>query len=146
MGLEDGLIIGVALVIVLNRAFVGTGLVKMRAAYVFVQAFNVGAVVALYFARLFPDVRLDYAVRGFLMLFVAWHMVQNFTVRAALRTPTSKEADELEAARKQIEADIKAEREEDERRRQAEAEARLAESEAQSEPEAQTEAEAPDPG
>lgn len=144
MGLEDGLIIGVALVIVLNRAFVGTGLVKMRAAYVFVQAFNVGAVVALYFARLFPDVRLDYAVRGFLMLFVAWHMVQNFTVRAALRTPTSKEADELEAARKQIEADIKAEREEDERRRQAEA--GLAESEGQTEPDAQTEAEAPDPG
>lgn len=117
MGLEDGLIIGVALVIVINRIFVGTSLIKSRAAYVFVQAFNVGAVVALFFARLFPDFRLDYAVRGFLMLFVAWHMVQNFVMRGELRTPTTRENDELEAARKQIEADIRAEREEEERQR-----------------------------
>ncbi len=116
MGFEDGLLIGVALVIALNRAFVGTRLLKSRAAYVFVQAFNVGAVIALFFARLFPDVRLDYAVRGFLMLFVAWHMVQNFTMRAAVRRPTSDEDEELAAARKQIELDIAAEREEDRKR------------------------------
>ena len=118
MGLEDGLIIGVALVIVLNRMFIGTRLVQSRPAYVFVQAFDVGAVVALYFARLFPDVRLDYAVRGFLMLFVAWHMVQNFSTRAALLWPGSTTKDDVEAARHQIQVDIAAEREE-ERRREA---------------------------
>jgi hypothetical protein len=130
MGFEDGLLIGVALVIALNRLFVGTRLLRSRAAYVFVQAFNVGAVIALYFARLFPDFRLDYAVRGFLMLFVAWHMVQNFTMRAAIRRPTSAEDEELAAARKQIQLDIAAEREED--RRLAEAAAPQPESEAQS--------------
>ncbi len=127
MGFEDGLLIGVALVIALNRLFVGTRLLRSRAAYVFVQAFNVGAVVALFFARLFPDIRLDYAVRGFLMLFVAWHMVQNFTMRAAVRRATSDEDLELAAARKQIQLDIAAEREEErkqEEERRASAEAR----------------------
>lgn len=115
MELEDGLLIGVALVIALNRIFVGSRLVHSRPAYVFVQAFDVGAVVALFFARLFLDFRLDYAVRGFLMLFVAWHMVQNFTTRAAALQPTTDD-DELAAARAQIKADIAAEREEDQRR------------------------------
>ncbi len=119
MGFEDGLLIGVALVIALNRLFVGTRLLRSRPAYVFVQAFNVGAVVALYFARLFPDFRLDYAVRGFLMLFVAWHMVQNFSMRAAVQRPTSAEDLELAAAREQIKLDIAAEREEDRRRAEA---------------------------
>ncbi len=122
MGFEDGLLIGVALVIALNRMFVGTRLVKSRAAYVFVQAFDVGAVVALFFARLFPDFRLDYAVRGFLMLFVAWHMVQNFAVRAAALQPPREEDEELAAARAQIKIDIAAEREE-ERTREVEARA-----------------------
>ena len=43
MEFEDGLIIGVALVIGLNRAFIGTALKRSRAAYVFIQAFDVGA-------------------------------------------------------------------------------------------------------
>ncbi len=71
MEFEDGLIIGVALVIGLNRAFIGTGLKHSRAAYVFVQAFDVGAAFALFFARIFPDPRLDYAMRVFFMLFLA---------------------------------------------------------------------------
>ena len=111
MGLEDGLIVGVALVIALNRVFLGTGLVRSRPAYVFVQAFDVGACIALWFAHIFPEPRLDLAVRGFLMLFVAWHMVQNSAARVALRRPTTREADELEAARRQIEVEIAAERE-----------------------------------
>lgn len=117
MEFEDGLIIGVALVIGLNRAFIGTGLKHSRAAYVFVQAFDVGAAFALFFARIFPDPRLDYAMRVFFMLFVAWHMVQNSVTRAELRRPTSDEERELEEARKQIEREIAREREEEERAR-----------------------------
>ncbi|MCO4770556.1 MAG: hypothetical protein KDA24_11050 [Deltaproteobacteria bacterium] len=117
MEFEDGLIIGVALVIGLNRAFIGTALKRSRAAYVFIQAFDVGACFALFFARVFPDPRLDYAIRVFLMLFVAWHMVQNYIMRAALRAPTPREAEELAQARKEIEAQIAREREEEERER-----------------------------
>jgi ABC-type uncharacterized transport system permease subunit len=134
MGLEDGLLIGVALVIALNRMFVGTRLLESRAAYVFVQAFNVGAAVALFFARLFPDFRLDYAVRGFLMLFVAWHMVQNFVMRAAIRRPTDEETSQLAAARKQIELDIAAEREEDRKREEAARASAQGEADAPSDP------------
>ena len=123
MEFEDGLIIGVALVIGLNRAFIGTGLKHSRAAYVFVQAFDIGACVALFFAKIFPDIRLDYAIRVFLMLFVAWHMVQNSVTRAALRRPSSDETRELAEARAQIEATIAREREEEEAEREA---ARLA--------------------
>ena len=119
MNLEDGLIIGVALVIGLNRAFVGTALKRSRAAYVFVQAFDVGACFALFFARLFPDPRLDYAIRVFLMLFVAWHMVQNYVTLNAMRAPTSREKLELEEARRQIEAEIARERAEEEASREA---------------------------
>jgi len=123
MEFEDGLIIGVALVIGLNRAFVGTGLKHSRAAFVFVQAFDIGACVALFFARIFPNQQLDIAIRLFLMLFVAWHMVQNYITRAAMRAPTSAEQLELEAARKQIEAEIAREREEERRARDASASA-----------------------
>jgi hypothetical protein len=119
MQFEDGLIIGVALVIGLNRAFIGTGLKHSRAAYVFVQAFDVGACFALFFATIFPDRRLDYAIRVFLMLFVAWHMVQNSAARAALQAPSSHEQEELEAARKQIETEIARERAEEEAARAA---------------------------
>ena len=119
MNLEDGLIIGVALVIGLNRAYVGTALKRSRAAYVFVQAFDVGACFALFFARIFPEPRLDYAIRVFLMLFVAWHMVQNYLTLNAMRAPTPREQLELEEARKQIEAEIARERAEEEEARKA---------------------------
>ncbi len=119
MEFEDGLIIGVALVIGLNRAFVGTGLKHSRAAFVFVQAFDVGACVALFFARIFPNQQLDLAIRLFLMLFVAWHMVQNYITRAAMRAPTPAEKLELEEARKRIEEEIAREREEERRAKEA---------------------------
>ncbi len=128
MQFEDGLIIGVALVIGLNRAFIGTGLKHSRAAYVFVQAFDVGACFALFFATIFPDPRLDYAIRVFLMLFVAWHMVQNSIARSALRAPTSAEQEELEAARKEIEACIARERAEERAAMEAATEAPVEES------------------
>lgn len=73
---EDVLILGVAFVIVLNRAFTSTALRLSRAAYVVIQLFNLSAVLALFWFRLdgFPG-NLDRSVRVFLMFFVAFHMV-----------------------------------------------------------------------
>ena len=110
MSLEHGLIFGVALVIVLNRVFVGTGLVRFAPLYGFVQAFNLGACAVLCLTQIFPDRRLDLAARGFLMAFVAWHMVHNSAARAALRPPTRIEVHELEAAQQRMEEQIEAER------------------------------------
>jgi len=119
MEFEDGLILGVAAVIAVNKAFISTGLKHSRPLYVFVQAFDVGAVVMLFFARVFPEPRLDYAIRVFLMLFVAWHMVLNSQTRAAIRAPTPKEQTELDEARAELEATLRRERDEEEAERLA---------------------------
>ena len=123
MEFEDGLLIGVVLVIAANRVFTDTGVKHSRAVYVFVQAFDVGACIALFFSTMFPDPRLDYAVRGFLMLFVAFHMVKNSALRAALARAEQApdDEDEIEVMRREIQEEIRAEREE-ERRRLEEAE------------------------
>ncbi len=84
---EDALILGVALIIVLNRAFTSTALKLRRPAYVAVQSFNLVTMAVLLQFRLdgYPP-KLDHAIRVFLMFFVAWHMVlANQSRAAALR-------------------------------------------------------------
>lgn len=84
---EDLLILGVALIIVLNRSFTATGLKLFRSAYVGLQVINFTTMILLFQFRLdgFPA-RLDRAIRVFLMFFVAWQMVQANQSRAlALR-------------------------------------------------------------
>ena len=73
---EDLMILGVALIIVLNRAFVSTPLKLRRPAYVVIQLFNLATMGVLLSVRLegYPP-KLEGSVRVFLMFFVAWHMV-----------------------------------------------------------------------
>ncbi len=73
---EDVLILGVGLVIVLNRGFTATGLKLHRAAYVAVQAFNLATMLGLLWFEFegYPP-KLAQAIRVFLMFFVAWQMV-----------------------------------------------------------------------
>jgi hypothetical protein len=82
---EDILILGVAGVIAANRGFSGTGLRDSNAAYVLIQAINVGVCFGLFFFRIegFPA-HLDSWVRIFLTLFVGWQMVNNNRVRVVL--------------------------------------------------------------
>jgi hypothetical protein len=104
MAPEDYLLIGVALVVVLNRGYTGTRLVFERYAYVALQAINLVAVVALFRFRLsgYPA-RLDLAVRVFLMLFVAWHMVAANQARAKAFLDRRDEQRRLEEKRQQKE-------------------------------------------
>ncbi len=73
---EDVLILGAALIMVLNRTFTGTSLKLRRPAYVALQIVNLATVAALLRFRLegYPA-QLDLSVRVFLMFVVAWHMV-----------------------------------------------------------------------
>ncbi len=74
----EHLLLGVASLIVANRAFDSTGLRLSRAAYATVQVLNLLAVVGIFVSRLdIVSPKLDFAVRTFLMLFVGWHMVRN---------------------------------------------------------------------
>ncbi len=85
---EDVLLLGIALIIVLNRVYTSTALRLNRPAYVVMQVVNLSAVVSLFFFRLegFPG-KLDRSVRVFLMFFVAFHMVLASQSRAkALRS------------------------------------------------------------
>jgi hypothetical protein len=76
---EDFLILGVALIVVLNRLYAKTGLRRHRAAYATVQAINLGACIVLFVKHLEGvDPRLDAGIRLFLSAFVTWHIAQNF--------------------------------------------------------------------
>jgi hypothetical protein len=81
---EDILLIGVGLVVVLNRGFTSTSLRLRRWAYVVLQGVNLVAVVLLFSNRLegYPH-RMELAIRVFLTFFVAWHMVLASQARAA---------------------------------------------------------------
>lgn len=73
---EDALILGVALIIVLNRVFTSTSLKLRRPAYAIIQLFNlVTMVVLLNFELTGYPPKLELSIRVFLMFFVAWHMV-----------------------------------------------------------------------
>ncbi len=100
---EDILLLGIAVIIVLNRTYTSTGLRLNRPAYVVMQVVNLSAVVSLFFFRLdgFP-VKLDLSVRVFLMFFVAFHMVLASQSRAkALRSQVLDRRDaELEREEK----------------------------------------------
>lgn len=90
---EDLLILGVALIIVLNRGFTATGLKLLRSAYVALQLINFSTMILLFQFRLegYPG-KLDRAIRVFLMFFVAWQMVQaNQSRAAALRSGIEEE-------------------------------------------------------
>ena len=79
MSSEDMLLLGVALIVVLNRLYSRTGLREQRAAYAAVQAVNLGACIILFVHRLEGvDPRLDAGIRLFLSAFVTWHIAQNF--------------------------------------------------------------------
>lgn len=82
MSAEDILILGVAGIIAINRAFTGTGLRRSAVAFAATQVLNIAACVGLYFLRLddFPR-QLDAAVRLFLTGIVTWHMVLNYQTR-----------------------------------------------------------------
>jgi multisubunit Na+/H+ antiporter MnhF subunit len=73
------LLLGVALIIVVNRLWAQTGLRSSRLAYALVQAINLSACVVLFVARLEGiDSTLDAAIRLFLLAFVAWHVALNY--------------------------------------------------------------------
>ena len=73
------LLLGVALIIVVNRLWAHTGLRSYRLAYALVQAINLSACVVLFVTRLEGiDSRLDAAIRLFLIAFVAWHVALNY--------------------------------------------------------------------
>ena len=76
MAPEDALILGVALIIVLNRVFTSTSLKLLRPAYAGIQVFNLVTMAVLLRFRLegYPP-KLELSIRVFLMFFVAWHMV-----------------------------------------------------------------------
>lgn len=78
------LLLGVAGIVVLNRTFTSSGLKRLAWAYVLIQAIDVVACTVLVLWRMdqFP-LHLDLSVRTFLVLFVAWHMVQNNAERVA---------------------------------------------------------------
>ncbi len=79
MSSEDFLLLGVALIVVLNRLYSRTGLRHQRAAYATVQAINLGACIVLFVQHLDGvDPRLDAGIRLFLSAFVTWHIAQNF--------------------------------------------------------------------
>jgi hypothetical protein len=103
---EDALILGVGLIIVLNRAFTATSIKLQRWAYVAIQIFNLATMaVLLQFQLVGYPPKLAQAIRVFLMFFVAWHMVLANQGRAqALRQVVD---DRREADRK---ADERAER------------------------------------
>ncbi len=97
---SENLILVVATLIVVNRGFASTGLRLQRHAYVAVQALNFATVVVLFVARI-PELppKADFAIRVFLMLFVAWHMVHNNQRRIeALRRRDEDEAELAERA------------------------------------------------
>ena len=99
---EDFLLIGTALVVVCNRAFTATNLALSRPAYVVLQVVNLSAVVALSVFRLegYPP-KLDLAVRVFLMLFVAWHMVTASQGRTKARLDARDESRRVEDKQKE---------------------------------------------
>ncbi|MBJ96199.1 MAG: hypothetical protein CMP23_17190 [Rickettsiales bacterium] len=83
MSAEDALILGVAVIIVINRLYAHTGLRGIRQAYAAVQVMNLAACLVLFFARLDGlDARLDAGVRLFLIAFVTWHIARNYVAHA----------------------------------------------------------------
>ena len=79
MASEDVLLLGVALIVVLNRLYSHTGLRHVRLAYAGVQALNVAACIYLYVERIAGIApRLDAGIRLFLIGFVTWHVASNF--------------------------------------------------------------------
>ncbi len=99
----EHLILLVAAVIVVNRAFDSTGLKRNRHAYAVVQVFDLSMVVVLFVSRMneLPP-KADFAIRVFLMLFVAWHMVRNNQARIAALRGDQEEVDEREARRERF--------------------------------------------
>lgn len=99
----EHLVLMVAVVIVLNRGFDSTGLKRHRKAYVVVQAFNLAMVVLLFVSRM-PELprKADLAIRVFLMLFVAWHMVRNSQTRTEALRAGRDAVDEREARRERF--------------------------------------------
>ena len=76
---EDILLLGVALIVVLNRLYSRTGLRRQRVAYAAVQGINLGTCVVLFVYQLEGiDPRLDAGIRLFLSAFVTWHIAKNF--------------------------------------------------------------------
>jgi hypothetical protein len=107
---EDALILGVGLIIVLNRVFTSTGLKLRRPAYVALQIFNLATMGALLTLRFegYPP-KLAQAIRVFLMFFVAWHMVlanqgraQALRQRVEEQRADARKAEEREKRREQL--------------------------------------------
>jgi len=90
---EDILLLGVALIIGLNRLYAHTALRSFRLAYAAIQGINLFTCILLFVCRLEDiDPRLDAAVRLFLIAFVTWHMALNY--RANGRLAHARAADE----------------------------------------------------
>ena len=99
MSPEDFLLLGVALLIVLNRLYSSTSLRHWRAAYAVVQGVNLAACVVLFVQRLEGiDPRLDAGIRLFLTAFVTWHIALNFIANGKRVREQQREQRREEAA------------------------------------------------
>jgi len=76
---EDIVLLGVALIIVVNRLWAHTALRSIRPAYAAVQGINLVSCLLLFVWKIEGIApRLDAAIRLFLTGFVAWHMTLNY--------------------------------------------------------------------